>query len=341
MTANTSASAARGLAIRTRRRDWLRWAVAAAILGTVLLASLLSGELALTPAEVWQAITGQADDFTTTVVLGWRLPRALAAVAFGAALGAAGAIFQALTRNPLGSPDVIGFSTGAYTGVLLILLAAPAAGFAPLAAASLLGGIATAGLVVVLSARHGLGGRGFILTGIAVSAFLAAVNTWLMLRTDTATATAGANWSAGTLDNTRWEHLAPALLTLIALAGPVAVSSRRLRILVLGDDLAAGLGLHVARSRALLIVGAVSLTALTTAAAGPILFIALGAPHLARASLPRSHPVLSAALAGAVLLAAADWIAAHAFAPVQLPVGAITVSLGGAYLTLTMLRRGR
>ncbi|MEB4616368.1 iron chelate uptake ABC transporter family permease subunit, partial [Leucobacter sp. M11] len=101
-----------------RRGGRWRWAAAAALGFGILLAALAAGDMPLRLGEVWAALTGEAEPFTRTVVLSWRLPRALAALAFGAALGAAGAIFQALTRNPLGSPDVIGFNTGAYTGVL-------------------------------------------------------------------------------------------------------------------------------------------------------------------------------------------------------------------------------
>lgn len=325
----------------TRASSVVRWSAALILLLAILLASLLAGDLLLSPGEVWAALTGQSADFTATVVLSWRLPRAVAAIAFGAALGVGGAVFQSLTRNPLGSPDVIGFNTGAYTGVLIMLLVVPAVGFLPLAVASLVGGLATAAVVVALTARSGMAGRAFILTGIAVSALLSSVNTWLVYKTDTATATAGSLWAAGTLDSTRWDNLAPALIALALITLPVAVAGTRLRFLALGADVATALGVRVRTSRFALIVGAVALTAITTASAGPIMFIALAAPHLARAALPRGRPVVAAALVGAVLLSGADWVAAHAFAPTQLPVGAVTVTIGGAYLVFSLLRRGR
>lgn len=318
-----------------------RWiAVATALLGTVL-AALTFGDLALSPLEVWQALTGQSSAFTETVVLSWRLPRAVAALAFGAALGAAGAIFQSLTRNPLGSPDIIGFNTGAYTGVLLALLVLPSLNFATTTLAALLGGLAAAAIVLAASARHGLGGGTFVLTGIALSALLGSLNTWLVYKTDIGTATTGSLWAAGTLDHTRCEHLTPALIALLCTGILTAMIAPKLQLLALGDDLARALGVRVGLTRLALIGCAVALTAITTAVAGPIMFVALAAPHLARATLPRAHPTLAAAAAGALLLSVADWIAAHAFAPVQIPVGAVTVSLGGAYLTLTILLRRR
>lgn len=318
-----------------------RWAVGVALLAAVFVAALAAGDLALSLSEVWAALTGTANDFTQTVVLAWRLPRALAAIAFGAALGAAGSIFQTLTRNPLGSPDIIGFNTGAYTGVLLALVVIPAPGFAATATAALLGGLAAAALVLLFSWRSGVGGNTFVLAGIAISAALGALNTWLVYKTDTATATASSVWAAGTLDNTRWELLQPVLGALAVIAVATALLVPKLRIIELGDDLAHALGLRVSSTRLLLVASAVGLTAVTTAAAGPIMFVALAAPHLARATLPRTHPTLAAALAGALLLSIADWLAAHAFAPTQIPVGAVTVSLGGVYLTLTILFRKR
>ncbi|MGO1539801.1 MAG: FecCD family ABC transporter permease [Leucobacter sp.] len=320
-------------------RNRLQWGIAVTVLLGTLIAALLSGDLILTPVQVWNAITGHADSFTTTVVLSWRLPRALVAIVFGAALGAAGAIFQTLTRNPLGSPDIIGFNTGAYTGVLISLIILPAAGFVVLASAAVVGGLATAAAVLIFSASTGVGGRGFILTGIAVSALLTSLNTWLLYKTDIATATTGSIWAAGTLDNTRWQHATPALIVLIFAATITGMFSKKLRILALGDDLATALGLRVTADRVVLIICAVTLTAVTTAIAGPILFIALASPHLAKTLLPHGRPILAAGITGAILLSCADWIAAHAFAPTQIPVGAITVSLGGAYLVLTILFR--
>ncbi|MGV0347245.1 MULTISPECIES: FecCD family ABC transporter permease [Corynebacterium] len=320
-------------------RNRLQWGISLTVLIVVLIAALLSGDLLLTPVQVWDAITGRADSFTTTVVLSWRLPRALVAIVFGAALGAAGAVFQTLTRNSLGSPDIIGFNAGAYTGVLISLIILPAAGFVVIASAAVIGGLATAAAVLIFSASVGTKGRGFVLTGIAVSALLTSLNTWLLYKTDTATATTGSIWAAGTLDNTRWQHATPALVALILAATVTALFTRKLHILALGDDLATSLGLRVRVDRVILIICAVTLTAITTAIAGPILFIALASPHLAKTLLPYGRPVQAAGITGAILLSCADWIAAHAFAPTQIPVGAVTVSLGGGYLVLTILFR--
>jgi iron complex transport system permease protein len=318
-----------------------RWALLLGAVLAVILFSLLAGDLQLTPREIFDVFDGSANEFTSKVVLTWRLPRVITALVFGAALGAAGSIFQQLTRNPLGSPDVIGFNTGAYTGVLFTILMVPAPGFFALTASSLTGGLVTAGAVLALSSSRGAGMRGFILTGIAISAFLSAINTWLMYKTDIATATQGALWAAGTLDNMRWEQARPAFMILLVVGIGTVLAVARLRILALGDDLASALGLNVKNSRLLLIIYAVLLTAITTAVAGPILFISLVAPHIAQRLLPRVNLVLGSVAAGALLLGGADWIAAHAVAPTQLPVGTVTVILGGTYLTLSLLFAGR
>lgn len=223
--------------------------------------------------------------------------------------------------------------------MLISLIILPAAGFVVIASAAVIGGLATAAAVLIFSASVGTKGRGFVLTGIAVSALLTSLNTWLLYKTDTATATTGSIWAAGTLDNTRWQHATPALVALILAATVTALFTRKLHILALGDDLATSLGLRVRVDRVILIICAVTLTAITTAIAGPILFIALASPHLAKTLLPYGRPVQAAGITGAILLSCADWIAAHAFAPTQIPVGAVTVSLGGGYLVLTILFR--
>ncbi|MHA6551659.1 iron chelate uptake ABC transporter family permease subunit, partial [Escherichia coli] len=107
---------------------------------------------------------------------------------------------------------------------------------------------------------------------------MTSLNTWLLYKTDTATATTGSIWAAGTLDNTRWQHATPALVALILAATVTALFTRKLHILALGDDLATSLGLRVRVDRVILIICAVTLTAITTAIAGPILFIALASP---------------------------------------------------------------
>src|SRR5690606_22829557 len=136
----------------------------------VALIALSLGDYPLSIPEVLAAVfTDQG--FASRIVLEWRLPRIVAAIAFGAALGASGALFQTLTRNPLGSPDIIGFSTGAYTGAILVITIA-GGGFVAVSAGALAGGLVTAGVVYVLAWRGGIQGFRLIIVGIAVTAAL-------------------------------------------------------------------------------------------------------------------------------------------------------------------------
>ncbi|MFF4667464.1 FecCD family ABC transporter permease [Streptomyces sp. NPDC001282] len=198
-----------------RRRAHRRRAIATtvtltALAAAVLLASLGAGDITVPVADVVRALGGRADRPTTTVVLTWRLPHALLALVLGAALGLSGAVFQTLTRNPLGSSDVIGFNTGAPTGALAVLLTG-AAGYARTALGALVGGLATAALVYALGGRRSMATNRFVVTGIAVNAVLTSVNTWLMYGADTSVAARATHWTAGSLDALGWEQALPAL----------------------------------------------------------------------------------------------------------------------------------
>ncbi|MEU9608084.1 iron chelate uptake ABC transporter family permease subunit [Streptomyces sp. NPDC048057] len=306
----------------------------------VLLWSLTTGDLALGVHEVVAALTGRADGVTRTVVVTWRLPRAVAALVFGAGFAVAGAVFQSLTRNPLASPDVIGFSSGAYTGALVVLTGVGGT-YLDVAAGALVGGSATAVAVYLLAYRGGVQGFRLIVVGIAVSAMLTAANTWMVLRAQLDVAIAAAVWGAGSLNGVGWDRVAPACTVVLVLLVVLAGCQPTLRVMELGDDGARALGVRVERSRLLLLLIGVVLTAAVTAAAGPIAFVALAAPHIAR-RLTRSPgvPLTASALTGALLLAVADH-AAHHLLPRALPVGVLTVVVGGAYLVWLLAREQR
>lgn len=168
----------------------------------VVVVTLAYGTYEIPLPDVVRALYGEGPAGTRTVVVEWRLPRALLAVLLGAALAVSGAIFQSVTRNPLGSPDIIGFSSGSYTGALVVMLLT-GGGYYQVAAGSLAGGILTAFVVFVLAYRRGAA-QGFrlIIVGIAISAMLGAFNTWLVLRADIEDAMLSAVWGAGS--STAW-----------------------------------------------------------------------------------------------------------------------------------------
>nr|MDT0666750.1 iron chelate uptake ABC transporter family permease subunit [Micromonospora sp. DSM 115978] len=153
---------------------------ALAVLGAIL--AITIGEFPLTIGQVLAALAGGGEKFPRTVVLEWRLPIAIAAVVFGALLGIGGAIFQSLTRNPLGSPDVIGFDSGAYTAVVITMLVLGTGSYRSIAAASIVGGLATALVVYLLAYRRGIQGFRLIIVGIGVSYMLLSINSYLIAR---------------------------------------------------------------------------------------------------------------------------------------------------------------
>lgn len=291
------------------------------------------------PGEVLAGLAGYGD--AALIVQEWRLPRVVAALVFGSALGAAGAIFQNVTRNALGSPDVIGLDAGAYTGVLIAItmFGGTAVG---LAAGSLAGGLAAAAAVYVLSLRSGLSGLRLVVIGIAVNGMLTAVNSWIVLRTQLEMAIAATAWSAGSLNGLDWDEVRLPFLIVAALVLGLAALSRTMGQAALGDEVAATSGVALNRYRLLIILAGVGLTATVTSATGPVVFVALAAPQIGRrVAGAAGTPALPAALTGALLLLAADLAAQTVLAPVQLPVGVVTTVIGGSYLSWLLIMEMR
>lgn len=333
----------RVVAVRLNARSIVVGTLLSVIAVVLAVLAIGIGDYPLSPPEVIAALLGQGDDFSQTIVKEWRLPVALSAVLFGALLGIGGAIFQSLTRNPLGSPDVIGFDAGSYAAVVMTILLFGTAGYWSIAAAAIIGGLATAMIVYLLAYRRGMQGFRLIIVGIAVSAMLGAINAFLITRADVNDAMTVGFWGAGSLTRVSWESLGPSLGIGLVIIVAAAALSPALRQLELGDDASLAQGVNAGRSRLVLLVVGVATAALVTAAAGPIGFVALAAPQLAR-RLTRTPGVslLPAALMGAALLSAAQFLSlviAQMYRPV--PVGLITVCLGGLYLIWLLIRETR
>lgn len=308
----------------------------------VMLATLFLGDhVATNLDDIWQLILGEADRYQTIVVWEWRASRLFSALVIGAALGISGAIFQSLLRNPLGSPDITGFNVGAFTGVLISI-----AVFGNLywlsVFGALLGGLFSALLVYLFAYREGHSGFRLIIVGIAISATLTAFNQWLSLKVSLETAMTAALWSAGSLNGMTWLRILPISVLIISLLCCAFLMNSRMRLLEMGDDTAAALGLSVNKTRLVLMFIATALTAVTTAITGPISFISLAAPQIARRIENTASASLSAsALVGALLLVCADFMAQHSWENATLPVGLVTISLGGMYLVYLIIREGK
>ncbi|MFJ4170995.1 FecCD family ABC transporter permease [Paenarthrobacter sp. NPDC089714] len=326
------------------RLDVRSMIVTAVLVGAALALAVVAlglGEFSIPVPDVVSALFGRSTGAIHMVVVEWRLPRVLLALLLGAAMGGSGAIFQSLTRNALGSPDVIGFNTGAYSGALVVILLM-GGGYYAVSAGALVGGLVTAVLVYLFAYKKGIQGFRLIIAGIAVSAMLASVNTYMILKASLEQAMSAAVWGAGSLNKVSWEQVLPVVLIFAGLLGVLAFFGRRLGLLEMGDDAARALGVRLEGSRVVLAAVGVALTAMVTAAAGPIAFVSLAAPQLAR-RLTRSASVglVPSAAMGALLLVASDIVAQNLFAPIQLPVGVVTVSIGGCYLVWLLAREVR
>ncbi|WP_418058504.1 FecCD family ABC transporter permease [Pimelobacter simplex] len=302
-------------------------------------AGLAIGKVQISAVDVVRTLVGHTSPALETVVTEWRLPRVLLCLVFGAALGVAGAVFQSLTRNPLGSPDIIGFDAGAYAGAVITIVAVHSTRL--VLPGALVGGIATALLVYLLAYRQGVHGFRLIIVGIGVTAMLGSLTTWLLLKAPLAIAQMAAVWGAGSVNGLTWSDLRTGAIGIALGLVVVCWFGRHLAALDLGDDAAAALGVPVERARLGLLVGATALTASVTAVAGPITFVALAAPQLAR-RLTRSAGVrrVPSAAMGACLVVVADFVAQHAF-PALVPVGLVTIVAGGAYLVWVLLVQAR
>lgn len=282
------------------------------------------------PGDVLAALGG--DGPIQVSVTQWRMPRVMAALVFGAALGLAGAVFQNITRNPLGAPDIIGLDAGAYTGVLLVFTAGVASE-ATTVAAALGGGLGAALVVYVLSMGAGFSGLRLIVIGIGIQAILTAVNSWIILRAELDVALSASVWQAGSLNGLDWVDIDGPVTIIAVLALALALLARPMHQAALGDEVAIASGVGLGRLRILLVLLGVGLSATVTAIAGPIVFIALAAPQIGRRLVRAAGvPLAPAALTGALLLTASDLLAQVILAPVPLPVGVVTTGVGGLYL---------
>ncbi|WP_411080097.1 FecCD family ABC transporter permease [Streptomyces sp. cmx-18-6] len=339
-----------GLVLRTRSGRWsLRLHVRplvvgslmAVVLGAVVAVALTTGDFALSPGEVADALIGRGTAAADFIVNTLRMPRLLTAVLVGAALAVSGAILQSLTGNALGSPDIIGFTNGAATGALLVIVVFHGS-MTQLAFGALIGGLATAAAVYLLMVGRGLQGFRLVVVGIGVSALLLAFNSYLITRATWQEALEAQSWLLGSLGNRLWIHADIIAAAVVVLLPPAFLLARRLSMVEMGETTAMGLGVNVHRTRTALLVVSVALASFATAVTGPVLFVALAAPQLARRLTRSSGPaLLPSALMGAVLLALSDLLVQRLFAPTLLPVGAATGTIGGLYLIWLLVTESR
>ncbi|MFF8907613.1 FecCD family ABC transporter permease [Streptomyces olivaceoviridis] len=303
-----------------------------------------TGEARVPAADVLRTLAGDGTAYQDFIVNELRLPRVLVGLLVGASLGLGGALFQSVSRNPLGSPDVLGLSQGSTAGALVVIVLMSGSA-SQVTVGALAGGLATGVAIYALAWKRGVHGYRLVLVGIGVNAIMTAVNGYLLTKADLVDATRAVVWMTGSLNGRGWEQVWPLLGLCAVLVPLVLANARGLRMMEMGDDTSNALGVRVQRVRLVLMVCAVLLVAAATAAAGPVSFVALTAPQLARRLTRSPGPNLVPSLCmGATLLVAADWASQRAFGADQLPVGVVTGVLGGVYLLwllVTERRAGR
>ncbi len=326
-------------------------ALTAIALGLLCL-DIAVGESHLPLGRVLDVLTGGGTKAQRFIVLESRLPRALTALVVGLALGLAGAITQSILHNPLAAPDMLGITSGASLGAVGVLVVSGGASTglaasvgAPLAA--LAGGLLTAVAVYLLAwgrdrtGAHGATGLRLVLIGVGVNALLLAAISSLLTRATLADAQRAQLWLNGSLNSADSAHLASTVIAVAVVAALALGSARTLAALRLGAETTRALGVRIQTQQAVLIGAAVVAASLATAAAGPVGFVALTAPQIARRLLRTpGEPLVGAALIGAILVLGAD-VAARTMFPVDLPVGVVTAAFGGPFLLYLLVRMNR
>ncbi|MCU1686548.1 MAG: fepG [Amycolatopsis sp.] len=298
----------------------------------VAIVALGTGPISVAPADVVRTLLGNGSRVSNFAVLDLRLPRAVVAILVGAALGISGAVFQSLSRNPLGSPDIVGFTYGSATGGLLVILVLGGSA-AAVSLGAVVGGLVTALLVYLLAWQKGVRGYRLVLIGIGVSAILQSVNFYLLVNASVTDAGRATVWITGSLNDRSWSDAVPLAVALVVIVPAILLGGKWLKMLEMGDEAAQSLGVPIERSRLYLLVVGTAACAAATAAAGPIAFVALTAPQLAKRLTRATGPnLLPAAWMGALLVLLADFAAQRVAGSTLLPVGVATAALGGAYL---------
>ena len=323
--------------------------IALLALGAVTVFSLGTGDFTLSPDRVLAGIAGSGTRQENVIIGSVRLPRVLSGIAVGAALALSGAIVQTLARNALASPDLLGVTAGASAGAVAVITLS-GSGIAvsgllrevgvPLAAGA--GSVVAAAAVALLLRRTGYGGVRPILIGLGVSIFFGGLTSWMLLAAEITDAAKANLWLAGSLNGRSWPEFVVVFSALVLSCLILVRLASYLPALSLGIDTARGLGVPIRPVVGSLLAIALLLAAVSASAAGPIGFVALVAPHLARLlSGSTRAPLGLSAMLGALLLTGTDLVARMALAPIQLPVGSVVALVGAPFLVWLLISSRR
>jgi iron complex transport system permease protein len=330
-----------GVSTRVHARSVAVSVAVAGVAAGVFAWSITVGDFPIPFVDVLSYLVGQGADDADFIIGTLRLPRGLTALLVGASFGLSGAIFQRIAHNPLASPDIIGINAGAAAAAVFTIVVLRGTSL-EVTVSALVGATVTATAIYLLAYRNGVTGYRLVLVGIGVTAMLGSVTSYLLTRAEIFDAQRATVWLTGSLNARSWDHVRPVAVALLVLVPCALGLARHLRLLELGDDAARGLGTRVELARGGLLLTGVALAAVSTASAGPVAFVALVAPQIARRLTGgRTLALVPAALCGALLLVAADLVARRLFAPTELPVGVFTAILGAPYLLYLLARANK
>ncbi len=318
------------------------------VLLLAVLIALMSGSYSMTISEVLNTLSGNGTKAQNVVVFDLRLPRICVAVFVGIALSTAGCILQGVTKNPLAEPGMIGINAGAALAVVILISMKSSAYYNALSLStiylmplvSFLGALLVSLLIYFLSYRKGVKPTRLILVGIGVNAGINAIITLYQLNMSKGDYNQALTWISGSLWGSSWIYfkiLAPVVIFLFAI---VYYKCKTLDVLALGDELATGLGVSVARETRVFLLFAVALSAIATSVAGNIAFLGLLGPHIGKRLVGPKHRKLIpiAALISSCLILIADTASRNLFTPLEIPVGITLSVIGVPYFIYLMMK---
>ncbi|MET4692512.1 FecCD family ABC transporter permease [Endozoicomonas lisbonensis] len=324
------------------RRDVLMLGTIALLMLVATLVALGTGSSMISPWRVVQTLAGQGDVTESLIINTFRLPRVLMAIMVGTGLGIAGVIMQGLVRNPLASPDVLGVTDGAsFVAVAIITVFAGSVSLFWMPAFVFAGGVVTVMAIYFIAWNDGVAPRRMILIGIGMGSLLVAARTVMMTQSSIDKTAAAQVWLSGSLNTANWQQVQILSVWYLLLVPFLILAMRSLTAQSLGDDVARGLGSRLTPERFGLIMLSTALATGSVAFCGSIGFVGLMAPHITRRLLGNMPELLlpGAAMVGALLVVVSDLAGRMVLAPLEVPVGIFTASIGGPYFIYLLVTK--
>lgn len=313
------------------------------VLMALSILALVLGDQEFTLSQVKTALfhEGEGAAYIETILWNIRLPRTMLAILVGAALAVAGTVSQAVLRNPLAEPGILGINAGAALVAVLVIVQWNSVPESLLPWLTFAGACGMSAAIYALSWRQGTTSLRIILVGVGLSALAGAAASFVSTFGEVESVQRAMLWLAGSLQDSRWGKVEVLGLWLILPVAIVLVSARELNLIAFGDDVAKGLGQKVNLVRGLMVLATAAISGAAVAAAGLIAFVGLAAPHIARRLVGHRHEILipAAALCGAILVVGADVLSRYLFSPAYLPVGLMTGFLGAPFFAWLLWKK--